>query len=219
MPCGEGRRKLRLVMGRVIRAQLRSLEYGERNGYLKDPGRGAPLARVDFRHPIRYKKQKELFVAAEGMYTGHFLYCGKKATLVVGNVLPLRSIPEGAVVCNVELHVGNILTVACVARELILSLLDFLIKEDYAKWMWSHDWSSCRWRKNREAHFLRHVTHTTIEHPHGGGNRQHIGHASTVRPYAINQLVRKLVSLPREERVVSEVKLPHQQPTLTRLRL
>ncbi|CAF2046704.1 unnamed protein product [Brassica napus] len=35
-------------MGRVIRAQLRSLEYGERNGYLKDPGRGAPLARVIF---------------------------------------------------------------------------------------------------------------------------------------------------------------------------
>ena len=37
----------------------------------------------------------------------HFLYCGKKATLVVGNVLPLRAIPEGAVVCNVEHHVGD----------------------------------------------------------------------------------------------------------------
>ncbi|KAF3498570.1 hypothetical protein DY000_02055977 [Brassica cretica] len=94
-------------MGRVIRAQLRSLDYGERNGYLKDPGRGAALARVDFRHPIRYKEQKELFVAAEGMYSGQFLYCGKKATVVVGNVLPLRSIHEGAVVCNVELHVGD----------------------------------------------------------------------------------------------------------------
>ncbi|PPD92076.1 hypothetical protein GOBAR_DD10991 [Gossypium barbadense] len=40
------------------------------------------------------------------MYTGQFVYCGKKATLMVGNVLPLRSIPEGAVVCNVEHHVG-----------------------------------------------------------------------------------------------------------------
>ncbi|CAN6855513.1 unnamed protein product, partial [Brassica oleracea] len=37
----------------------------------------------------------------------HFLYCGKKATRVVGNVLPLRAIPEGAVVCNVEHHVGD----------------------------------------------------------------------------------------------------------------
>ncbi|KAG2308599.1 hypothetical protein Bca52824_028347 [Brassica carinata] len=62
---------------------------------------------VAFSHPFRYKKQKELFVAAEGMYTGQFLYCGKKATLVIGNVLPLRSIPEGAVVCNVEHHVGD----------------------------------------------------------------------------------------------------------------
>jgi large subunit ribosomal protein L8e len=122
-------------MGRVIRAQrkgagsvfkshthhrkgparFRSLDFGERNGYLKgvvteiihDPGRGAPLARVSFRHPFRYKKQKELFVAAEGMYTGQFVYCGKKANLMVGNVLPLRSVPEGAVVCNVEHHVGD----------------------------------------------------------------------------------------------------------------
>nr|ACN36317.1 unknown [Zea mays] len=79
-------------MGRVIRAQrkgagsvfkshthhrkgparFRSLDFGERNGYLKgvvtdvihDPGRGAPLAKVTFRHPFRYKHQKELFVAA-----------------------------------------------------------------------------------------------------------------------------------------------------------
>jgi large subunit ribosomal protein L8e len=122
-------------MGRVIRAQrkgagsvfrshthhrkgparFRSLDFGERNGYLRgvvtevihDPGRGAPLARVQFRHPFRYKLQKELFVAAEGMYTGQFVYCGKKANLMVGNVLPLASIPEGAVVCNVEHHVGD----------------------------------------------------------------------------------------------------------------
>ena len=122
-------------MGRVIRAQrkgagsvfkahthhrkgaakFRTLDFGERNGYTKgvvteiihDPGRGAPLAKVTFRHPFRYKHQKELFVAAEGMYTGQFVYCGKKATLMVGNVLPLRSMPEGTVVCNVEHHVGD----------------------------------------------------------------------------------------------------------------
>ncbi|VFQ73809.1 unnamed protein product [Cuscuta campestris] len=96
-------------------AKLRALDYGERNGYLKgvvteivhDPGRGAPLARVSFRHAFRYQKQKELFVAAEGMYTGQFLYCGKKASLMVGNVLPLGSVPEGAVICKVEHKVGD----------------------------------------------------------------------------------------------------------------
>ena len=76
-------------------ATFRSLDFGERNGYLKgvvteiihDPGRDAPLARITFRHPFRYKKQNELFVTAKGMYTSQFMYCGKKATLVVGNVL------------------------------------------------------------------------------------------------------------------------------------
>ncbi|KAM1702574.1 hypothetical protein ACFXTN_025700 [Malus domestica] len=42
-----------------------------------------------------------------GIYPPVDTYCGKKANLVVGNVLPLRSIPEGAVVCNVKHHVGD----------------------------------------------------------------------------------------------------------------
>ncbi|KAF7151738.1 hypothetical protein RHSIM_Rhsim02G0126900 [Rhododendron simsii] len=95
--------------------RFRSLNFSERNGYLKgavteiihDPGSGALLTRVTFRHPFRFKHQKELMVAAEGMYTGQFIFCGKKANLMVGNVSPLRSIPEGGVVCNVEHHVGD----------------------------------------------------------------------------------------------------------------
>lgn len=31
-----------------------------------------------------------------------FVYCGKKANLVVGNVKPLGSMPEGTIICNVE---------------------------------------------------------------------------------------------------------------------
>lgn len=41
------------------------------------------------------------------MYTGQFIYAGKKATLTVGNVLPLGSVPEGTVVTNVEEKVGD----------------------------------------------------------------------------------------------------------------
>ncbi|KAK8310878.1 hypothetical protein V6Z12_D02G213400 [Gossypium hirsutum] len=97
-------------------AHFCSLDLGEQNDYLKgivtdvihDPGRGAPLARsCSVTHSVTRSRRKDLFVAAEGMYTGQFVYCGKKATLMVGNVLPLRSIPEGAVVCNVEHHVGD----------------------------------------------------------------------------------------------------------------
>ena len=34
-------------------------------------------------------------MAAEGMYTGQSVYCGKKAEVGIGNVLPLRELPEG----------------------------------------------------------------------------------------------------------------------------
>ncbi|CAI8592724.1 unnamed protein product [Vicia faba] len=96
-------------------SRSRSLDFGERNDYRKgvitdiihDPGHGAPLSMVTFRHPFRYKKQNELFVVAEVLYTEKVIYCGKKATLVVSNVLPVRSIPEGALICNVEHHVGD----------------------------------------------------------------------------------------------------------------
>merc|ERR1712060_1031026 len=92
------------TMGRVIRAQrkgagsvfkshtkhrkgkpaLRPVDYAERHGYIRgiikniihDPGRGAPIA-------------EEHFLACEGMYSGQFVYCGKKAALDVGNVMPI----------------------------------------------------------------------------------------------------------------------------------
>ncbi|XP_008336035.1 60S ribosomal protein L8-like [Cynoglossus semilaevis] len=67
-------------------AKLRHIDFAERNGYIKgivkdiihDPGRGAPLAKVAFRDPYRFKKRTELFIAAEGIHTGQFIYCGKK---------------------------------------------------------------------------------------------------------------------------------------------
>ena len=39
---------------------------------IHDHCRGAPFARVSFRHPFRYKKQNELFVAAEGKRWEYF---------------------------------------------------------------------------------------------------------------------------------------------------
>lgn len=36
-----------------------------------------------------------------------FIYAGKNASLTVGNILPLSSIPEGTVVSNVEEKVGD----------------------------------------------------------------------------------------------------------------
>lgn len=51
--------------------------------------------------------RSETFVATEGLSTGSFVYCGKKASLAVGNVLPLSVLPEGTIVCNVEEKPGD----------------------------------------------------------------------------------------------------------------
>lgn len=96
-------------------ARFRTLDFAERHGYIRgvvkdiihDPGRGAPLAQIVFRDPYRFKLHTETFIANEGMYTGQFIYAGKNATLTVGNVLPLGSVPEGTVVTNVEEKAGD----------------------------------------------------------------------------------------------------------------
>lgn len=96
-------------------AQFRTLDYAERHGYIRgvvrdiihDPGRGAPLAKVVFRDPYRFKLHTETFIANEGMYTGQFIYAGKNAALTVGNVLPLGVVPEGTVISNVEEKAGD----------------------------------------------------------------------------------------------------------------
>lgn len=54
---------------------------------IHDPGRGAPLAKVVFRDPYRYKQRTEYFVGVEGMYTGQFVYAGNKG--MFNSILPL----------------------------------------------------------------------------------------------------------------------------------
>ena len=60
---------------------------------IHDPGRGAPLAKVMFRDPYRYKLRTETFIACEGMHTGQFVYCGKKGmSIIAGWVCILKFI-------------------------------------------------------------------------------------------------------------------------------
>jgi len=41
------------------------------------------------------------------MYTGQFIYAGSKASLTVGNVLPVNAMPEGTIISNVEAKMGD----------------------------------------------------------------------------------------------------------------
>ncbi|KAL1763854.1 60S ribosomal protein L8 [Sigmodon hispidus] len=103
-------------------ANLRAVDFAEPQGYIKgmvkdiihDPGRGPPLAKVVFPDPYRFKKQTELFkkrtelfITAEGIHMGQFVYCGKKAQLNIGNVLPMGTNPEGTIMCCLEEKPGD----------------------------------------------------------------------------------------------------------------
>eukprot|EP00911_Craspedida_sp_UC1_P000390 UC1_evm4s297 len=201
------------------RAKLRPVDFAERNGYIKglvkeiihDPGRGAPLARVVFRDPYRYKLSKQLFVAAEGMHTGMFVYCGKKATLTVGNVLPLSEMPEGTIICNVEEKPGDRGTVARASgnyatviahnrdtgktrvrmpsgsKKVLPSQSRAMVglvagggRTDKPMLKAGRAYHKYKAKRNCWPR-VRGVAMNPVEHPHGGGNHQHIGHPSTVR--------------------------------------
>ncbi|KAK9828802.1 hypothetical protein WJX72_002149 [[Myrmecia] bisecta] len=226
-------------MGRVIRSQrkgrgsvftshnthrkgpanLRTLDAAERNGYIKgvvseilhDSARGAPLARVTFRNPVKYALAKELFIAAEGMYSGQFIYCGKKATLAIGNVLPVGEMPEGSIVCNVEEKIGDRGALArasgdyCIivahnpdsgitriklpsgSKKVIPSTCRAMVGQVAGggrteKPMLKAGNAYHKYKAKRNSWpKVRGVAMNPVEHPHGGGNHQHIGHASTVR--------------------------------------
>ena len=156
----------------------------------------------------------ETFIATEGMSTGQFVYCGKKAVVNVGNVLPLSSLPEGSIVCSVEEKAGDRGTLARTsgnyatiighdtdgkntrirlpsgAKKTISSssratvgivagggrIDKPLLKAGRAHHKFRVKRNS--WPKTRG------VAMNPVDHPHGGGNHQHIGKASTVPRFA-----------------------------------
>ncbi len=67
-----------------------------------DPGRGAPLAHIKFENGNAC-----YIVPPEGTHEGQQIRLGGKAPCDVGNILPLGKVPEGTLVCNLELRPGD----------------------------------------------------------------------------------------------------------------
>mmetsp|Transcript_14552 Transcript_14552/g.28981 ORF Transcript_14552/g.28981 Transcript_14552/m.28981 type:complete len:258 (-) Transcript_14552:56-829(-) len=198
--------------------KLRAFDYAEKHGYIRgivkdiihDPGRGAPLAKVQFNNAYEYKKDNELLVAVEGMYTGQFIYCGKKAALAIGNVLPLSAVPEGTICCNIETRLGDRGKFARASGDYAIVVTHDVEKGTTRIRLPSGGKktvsSTCRAQigvvagggrtdkpllkagrafhkyrvKRNEWPRVRGVAMNPVEHPHGGGNHQHIGMPSTV---------------------------------------
>ncbi|SFG49920.1 large subunit ribosomal protein L2 [Halopelagius inordinatus] len=67
-----------------------------------DPARSAPVAAVEFDDG-----DQRLVLAPEGVAVGDTIQVGVSAEIKPGNTLPLAEIPEGVPVCNVESQVGD----------------------------------------------------------------------------------------------------------------
>ncbi|CAN0386110.1 unnamed protein product, partial [Phaeothamnion confervicola] len=136
------------------------------------------------------------------------------ATLTVGNILPLSQMPEGTVVCNVEARMADRGTYArasgdyavVVAHDEDKGVTKIRLPSGSKKTVMS----ACRAMvgvvagggrtdkpilkagrayhkyhvKRNEWPKVRGVAMNPVEHPHGGGNHQHIGHPSTVKRLA-----------------------------------
>ncbi|WP_336036554.1 50S ribosomal protein L2 [Halobacterium yunchengense] len=67
-----------------------------------DPARSAPVANVEFEDG-----DQRLVLASEGVAVGDTIEVGISASIEEGNTLPLAEIPEGVPVCNVERQPGD----------------------------------------------------------------------------------------------------------------
>jgi len=95
---GGHRRRLRIIDfkrdKRDIQAQVITIEY--------DPNRSARIALVEYQD-----KEKRYIVAPVGLIVGSTIIAGETADIRIGNALPLRNIPPGTQIHNIELTKGK----------------------------------------------------------------------------------------------------------------
>jgi len=207
------------TVGRQGAVGMKKQDFAERHGYVKgvvkaivhDSGRGAPVAQIQFKDSYRFKKINTLLCAPEGLYSGQFIFAGKKASLAIGNILPVGEIPEGTVICNIEAKVGDCGKMARASGDYAI-----IVSQDAEKGICRIRLpsgskktisSSCRamigliagggrtdkpilkagrafhkYRvKRNEWPKVRGVAMNPVDHPHGGGNQQHMGKPGTVK--------------------------------------
>jgi len=198
-------------------SRMRKYDYTERHTQIRgvvkklvhEPGRGAPLAIVSFKSPLKYKRETVTIAAPEGIYTGQYIYAGKKAPLAIGNIVPVGNLPEGTIICNMESRPGDrgryirasgaagaiiaqtqtgksvirlpsgqkkVIKGNCRAMIGVISgggrTEKPLLKAGRAYFKYKAKRNS--WPK------VRGVAMNPVEHPHGGGNHQHVGKPTTV---------------------------------------
>lgn len=76
--------------------------HGEITGFVDDPAHSAILMEVMFEN-----NESKTLIAPEGAMVGEQVCAGIGAELKIGNILPLRDLPDGTPIYNIELVAGD----------------------------------------------------------------------------------------------------------------
>jgi large subunit ribosomal protein L2 len=196
---GGHKRKFRIIdflrNKRDIPATVTTVEY--------DPNRSARIALLTY-----VDGEKKYIIAPDGIKVGDKLLASEEADIRPGNALPLRAIPLGTIIHNVELKVGKGAQLARSAGtyaqlmakdgkytqvKLPSGEVRMVLQECYATigqvGNLDHENVSLgkagrsRWLGNRPK--VRGVAMNPVDHPHGGGEGRTSGGRHPVTPWGI----------------------------------
>lgn len=185
-----------------------------------DSARSAPIARIRIERDdlselrpgmngVEKKVEERFIIVPEGVGEGDEVSYGAAAEIMTGNTIPLRHIPEGVMICNLEVRPndggklvrssGDCATVLSHEDETGKSLV--VLPSGKKKWL-----SSCCFatigvvagggrtekpfvKAGKKYHkmkaragrypIVRGVAMNPVDHPHGGGGHQHVGKSKT----------------------------------------
>ena len=197
---GGGHKKLYRVIDfrrdkRDIPAKVAALEY--------DPNRSARIALLAYADG-----EKRYILAPNGLTVGSTVLAGEGADILVGNALPLKNIPLGTMVHNIELRKGKggqMARAAGVAAQLLAKEAGYAqLKMPSGETRMVHldcyatvgqvgnldhenihigKAGRTRWLGRRPT--VRGVAMNPIDHPHGGGEGKTSGGRNPVSPWGI----------------------------------
>ncbi|MBN1324245.1 MAG: 50S ribosomal protein L2 [Methanotrichaceae archaeon] len=188
-------KQIKVDHGQTVRGVVKDIVH--------DPGRTAPVALVSLDNG-----EERYLLVQEGIFVGQEIACGISAEIRPGNTLPLAEIPEGVPICNIESqpgHGGQFGRAGGVYGLLIAHDVGSTVVQlpsGEMKWLSPgcmatigvvagggrtekplvkagksyHKYRS----KAKKWPIVRGVAMNAIDHPFGGGGRQHPGRPKTV---------------------------------------
>ena len=191
------------------RGEVKHLKIKKGKGVIKeiihDPGRTAPLAKV------RYEEKDVLMIAPDGLQVGQEVSIGSAAKINRGNTLPIREIPIGTPVHNIEAKpgdggkfvrsAGTSAIIVSHGEKTVIQLpsgkfkslnLDCRATIGVIAGSGRREKPFAKAGKKFHAYKSRAkrsfkvsgVAMNPVDHPHGGGAHQHVGTPSTVSIHA-----------------------------------